>query len=64
MEHELSKVEYLNIWPPNWQTHNSTPMEDPIPTNTGKIAKVKGISKSQCLPGTYWRIVPIKINPK
>ena len=63
MEHELSKVD-TDILASKLGNPQFDPHGDPIPTNTGKIAKVKGIPISQLPTGTIGRIVHIKDKPE
>lgn len=63
MEHELSKVE-ADILSSQLGNPQFDPHGDPIPTNTGKIAKVKGIPVSELPIGTIGRIVHIKDKPE
>ena len=63
MEHELSKVE-TDILASQLGNPQFDPHGDPIPTNTGKIAKVKGIPVSELPIGTIGRIVHIKDKPE
>ncbi|MCM4152382.1 hypothetical protein DHD05_12335 [Arenibacter sp. N53] len=62
MEHELSKVD-TDILASKLGNPQFDPHGDPIPTNTGKIATVKGIPISKLSTGTIGRIVHIKDKP-
>ncbi len=61
-EHELTKDEADNLASklgnPQYDPHG-----DPIPTNTGKIAKIKGIALSELAIDTIGRIIHIKDKP-
>lgn len=61
-EHELTKVE-TDILASKLGNPQFDPHGDPIPTNTGKIAKIKGTPVSQLAVGTIGRIVHIKDKP-
>lgn len=63
MEHELSKVD-ADILSSQLGNPQFDPHGDPIPTNTGKIAKIKGIPVSELPIGTIGRIVHIKDKPE
>lgn len=63
MEHELSKVD-TDILSSQLGNPQFDPHGDPIPTNTGKIAKIKGIPVSELPIGTIGRIVHIKDKPE
>ncbi|MEZ4968124.1 MAG: iron dependent repressor, metal binding and dimerization domain protein [Flavobacteriaceae bacterium] len=63
MEHELSKVD-TDILSSQLGNPQFDPHGDPIPTNTGKIAKVKGVPVSELAVGTIGRIIHIKDKPE
>ncbi|MDX1769139.1 MAG: iron dependent repressor, metal binding and dimerization domain protein [Arenibacter troitsensis] len=63
MEHELSKVD-ADILSSQLGNPQFDPHGDPIPTNTGKIARIKGIPVSELPIGTIGRIVHIKDKPE
>ncbi|GBF19312.1 MULTISPECIES: metal-dependent transcriptional regulator [Arenibacter] len=63
MEHELTKVD-ADILSSQLGNPQFDPHGDPIPTNTGKIAKIKGIPVSELPIGTIGRIVHIKDKPE
>ena len=63
IEHRLTKEE-ADVLASTLGNPQFDPHGDPIPTNTGKIAAIKGIPLSELETGTFARIIHVKDKPE